>query len=74
MHDCKGMAKVKLQIEIPIEASFNGNYRSGVEELEDCAVEHLLSYFPVDWHIEILDVDIKDYEHTTAEREVDNED
>jgi len=74
MHECKGMASVKLVIGLPIGATFNGNYRSGIEELEDCAVEHLLSFLPTDWHIEVLDVDIKDYQHQQAEREVENED
>ena len=53
---------MKLVIELPIEGHFNGNYGSGTEELEDCSVEHILSYFPTDWRVEVVDVDIKDYQ------------
>lgn len=62
MRECKGRAVVKLEIEIPISGCFNGNYRSGAEELEDCAVEHILSYLPVDWRVVVNDVDVTDYQ------------
>lgn len=72
MHECKGRAVVRLEIEIPISGAFNGNYRSGEEELEDCAVEHILSYLPTDWRISVNDVMVKDYQ--LLDKEIEHED
>jgi hypothetical protein len=73
MHDCKGLANIRLSIGVPIKATFNGNYQSGIDELQDCAVEHLISFLPREWHIEITDVLIQNYEQTKAEREAEHD-
>lgn len=73
MHECKGMAKIKLTIKFPISGQFNSNYKSGIEVLEDAAVEGLLTFLPQDFKVEIEDVEISGYEHTTQEREVEND-
>jgi hypothetical protein len=62
MHECRGKATIKLEVVLPIRGQFNGNYRSGEEELEDQSVEALLSYLPTDLAVEIIDVQISDYE------------
>jgi hypothetical protein len=71
MHECKGRAIVKLTIELPISGAFNGNYRSGTEELEECAGEAILSFLPQDFKVVVDDVTIKDYQLLGEERDED---
>ena len=72
MHECKGTAVVRIEVEIPIVGAFNGNYRSGEEELEEVAQEHVLSYLPTDWKVSINDVTIKGYQ--LLDKEIEHED
>jgi len=75
MHDCKGDAEVTLRIKIKnLKAQFNSNYRSGIEVLEDEACDTIIGLLPQEFGVEVLDVAITNYEHKTAEREVENED
>jgi hypothetical protein len=74
MHDCKGYATVKLVVRFPVSGQFNINYKSGVEVLEDEACDELIGFLPQEYNVEVEDVTITNYEHSTAEREVDRED
>ena len=75
MHDCKGDAEITLKVRIKgLMSQFNSNYKSGIEVLEDEACDVLINLLPHDFKVEVIDVEITNYEHTTAEREVENED
>ena len=75
MHDCQGMADVTVRIRIPkVTAQFNSNYKSGIEVLEDEAVEEIIQMLPQEYKIEVEDVVISDYQLLDAERGVENED
>ena len=74
MHDCKGDAEVTLKVRIKgLMSQFNSNYKSGIEVLEDEAENEVVHLLPADWKVEVLDVDIKNYELTDAEREVEHD-
>jgi hypothetical protein len=75
VHDCQGDAEITLKIKIKrLKGQFNSNYRSGIEVLEDEACDAVINLLPQDFEVEVLDVAVSNYEHQTAEREVDNED
>ena len=74
MHDCQGMAEVTVRVKLRVKAQFNSNYRSGIEVLEDEACDEVMALLPVDLKADVLDVTIFNYEHKTAEREVEDED
>ena len=73
MHDCKGWAEVTLKVRLKVSAQFNSNYRSGLEVLEDEAEGELLSLLPTDLDVEVVDIEIKNYQLLDAEREVEND-
>jgi uncharacterized protein YeeX (DUF496 family) len=74
MHDCQGTADVVVRIRIPVvRAQFNSNYKSGIEVLEDEAVEEIVQLLPQDYKVEVEDVVISDYELKDAEREYEND-
>lgn len=57
-----------------VTSQFNSNYRSGIEVLEDEAVEEFLTFLPKEWGVDIRDVEILDYQLKDKEREAENED
>lgn len=72
MHECKGLATITLKlVRVPICGQFNSNYKGGIEILEEEAQEMVMSLLPSDFNVEIVDVEIDNYEHKTLEREVD---
>jgi hypothetical protein len=74
MHDCRGGATILVSIFIPkVTGQFNSNYKSGIEVLEDCAVDELLTLLPQEFGVDVRDVTIEDYQLMDAEKEVDNE-
>lgn len=74
MHECEGMATITVEIRIPkVRSQFNSNYRSGIEVVEDAAVEELLTVIPKEWGVEVKDVVISDYQHSSQEREVEHD-
>jgi len=75
MHDCKADVELTVKVRIQgVRAQFNGNYKGGNEVMEDAGVEEFLSVIPTAWGVEVLDVNVENYEHTQAEREVEHED
>ena len=74
MHDCQGMADVTVKVKLRVKVQVNFNYRSGIEVLEDEACDEIMALLPVDLKADVLDVNITNYEHKTAEREVEDED
>lgn len=74
MHDCKGDAEITLKIRIKgLRSQFNSNYKSGIEVLEDEACDTVINLLPQEFQVEVLDVDIKNYELTDQEREVEHD-
>jgi hypothetical protein len=73
VHDCAGDAEITVRLKLKVKAQFNTNYRSGIEVLEDEAVEEMIALLPRSFGVEVLDVSITNYEHKTAEREVEDE-
>lgn len=74
MHDCKGDAEIMLKIRINgLRSQFNSNYKSGIEVLEDEACDTVINLLPQEFQVEVLDVDIKNYELTDQEREVEHD-
>lgn len=74
MHECKGDAEITLKIMIKgLTSQFNSNYKSGIEVLEDEVCDTVINLLPQEFHVEVLDVDVTNYELTDQEREVEHD-
>lgn len=74
MHECKGSARLVVVIKVPkVESQFNSNYKSGIEVLEDAVAQEFVGMLPAEWLVEFEDIEITNYEHKQAEREVEND-